>query len=98
MPVEPKRDDPGEGGIHDAKTNAFPGFYRRTFRNPAIERDGVADAARHAGFHMVAETGRDPPVFLQTPILNNPSDVAIDRYRFALIDDQRAGKPASELF
>ena len=62
VPLEPKPDDPGERRVDDAQPDPLPGLHGYAVGNPAIDRDGVADAARHAGFHAVAEAGGDPSV------------------------------------
>src|SRR6516164_8041920 len=58
--VEPQPDDPGERGIDNPKSHSLPGFDRDGTWNAPVDRDRVADAARHAGFHGIAETAGDP--------------------------------------
>src|SRR6516225_12188832 len=54
--IKPQPDDPGERGIDNPKSHSLPGLYRHGIADAPVDGDRVADAARHAGFHGIAET------------------------------------------
>ena len=96
--LEAKRDDAGECCIRDAEPYPFPRLYRNLVGNPAIHRDGIADASRHPRFHAIAETSCDLSIIVEAPIRDEPGQIAVgNRDRVAFLDDQRARQPAPEL-
>src|SRR3546814_9730914 len=56
----------------------------------AVDRDRIADAARHARVHHVAEIAADRGVRPPPPVIEDPGDVAVDR-------DRRSEEHTSEL-
>src|SRR5258707_1120726 len=97
MALETKPDDPGERRIDDTESDPLASLDGYVAGNPPIDRDGVADPARHPRFHAIAEAGGDPSVIVEPPILNDPQEVAIDRDQLTFLDDQSAGQTASKL-
>ncbi len=97
VPLKPKPDDPGERRVDEAQPDPLAGLHGKRSGNAPVDRDGIADTARHARFHAIAEAGCDPALIVEPPILDEPQNVAIDGYRLALLDDQCAGKPTPKL-
>src|SRR6516225_3689049 len=97
VPLEPKANDPGERRVDNPKPHPFPGLHSYTVRNPAIDRDGIADAAGHPRFHTVAETGSDASTVVQPPILDEPQEIAVNSNRFAFLYNECPRQPAPQL-
>jgi hypothetical protein len=79
------------------QAKALAGFHRLIARSGAVQRDDVADVARHRRLHAVAEARRKRAVRRQTPVRQHPHRVAIDSDGRRFLDDQRAGQAAAEL-
>ena len=85
--LEPKRGDPGERRVDDAKPHPLAGPDGYAAGNPAVDRHGVANTARDARFHAVAEPARDPSAIVEPPILEEPQQVSINRDLLGFLDD-----------
>ena len=97
MALEPQRHDAGERPIDEAQPDALASPHLLVHGDRTVERHQVADPAGHRRFHPVAEAGRDLPVRCESPVGEHPQNVAIDRHRLGLVDDQDAAEPATEL-
>ena len=95
--LETKRNDPGECCIDDSDPDPLPALHRYTVGNPAIQSNGIADPAGHPGFHAVAKTRSDPAFLVETPILDEPQEIAVDSDPLTFFDDQCAGKSTPKL-
>ena len=97
MPLETKCHDPGERRVDNPEPHPFRGLHGYVVGNSSIDRDGVADTARHPRFHPVAEAACNPSIAVESPIFDKPQQVAIDGDRLTLLDDQSASKAAPNL-
>ena len=79
MALELEPEDPCRRGIDEPQANTFAGPDRETIGNAAIDRDRVADPARHAHFHAVAKAARDRSVVIQAKVAEDPDDITIHR-------------------
>src|SRR5204862_1443728 len=97
MSLEPQPDDAGQRSIDEAQPHPLAGFHRNSAPNAPVDRDGVADAARHPRFHAIAEPACNASLIVEPPILNEPYEVSINGDRLGFLDDQRPGQTAPKL-
>ena len=98
MALELQPNYPGECRIDQSQAHPLAGLHRHGIGNAPVDRDRVADAARHAGFHGIAETAGDSALVVEPPILDEPQQITVDaRDRLEFLDDQCAGQTASKL-
>src|SRR6185437_5476405 len=83
--------------VDQTETDPLAGADRDSPRHLAIDRHRVADAARHGHFHRIVEAAGDRRIGLQPEIAEHPDEVAIDRERGVLLDDERAVESAADL-
>ena len=95
--LKTRPDDPRQRRVDEPEPHPLARLYGYVFCHSSVERHRVADAARHAGFHAVAETARDPASVVEPPILDQPQQVSIDGDRLGFLDDQRTGQTAPKL-
>jgi hypothetical protein len=97
MALDAQRHDSRQRAVDQPQAHALAGPHRDLVGQCTVDGHRVADAAGHSGFHGIAEAGRDLGCGRQSPIRQHPDNVAIDRDRLGLFDDQRAGHPAPGL-
>src|SRR3546814_14442029 len=78
MTFELETEDPGVCSVDDAETQALARAHGEGVGQAAVNRDGVADAPRHAGVHHAAEVPADGGICQEPPIIENPGPVAVD--------------------
>ena len=76
--LELEREDARVGGVDQPQPQPLARPHREGLGDAAIDRDGVADPAVVARIHEVAEVVADLGVRQQTPVVEDPGDVAID--------------------
>ncbi len=97
MVLEFEPEDACRCSVDQTQPNPLAGPNPEPIGYAAIDRDRVADSARHADFHRVVEATRDGGVVLQAKVAEHPDDIAIDRQGLGLIDDQRAHQAPPDL-
>ncbi len=90
MALQAERHDAGDGAVDQAQANALAGPHRLVGARPAVQRHQVAEAAGHCGLHPIVEPGGDAAVARQSPIGDEPQQIAIDGDGLAFLDDQWA--------
>jgi hypothetical protein len=90
-------EDARVGGIDQAKSDTFAGAHAKGLGYPAVDRDGIADAACVREVVEISKVGMNGRVLLQAPIVQHPNDLAIDARRLRLLDDQCAIESAADL-
>ena len=94
QPVEAQAHDAGIAGIGEAKPDAaFPGGASIRW-GTALPLTVSQLPSRPAGPSPPALEGRERAVVVQPPIVDQERDVAVDRRRVRLLDDQEAGEAA----
>jgi hypothetical protein len=97
MALELEPEDSRRRGIDEPQANTFAGSDREMIGNTAIDRDRVADPARHAHFHAIAKAARDRSVVIQAKVAKDPDDIPIDRRGLGLLGDQCAHQAPPDL-
>ena len=97
MIPELEPENPRRRRVDQTEPETFAAAHGEAIGHAAIDRDRVADAPRHADFHRVVEAARDRAIRLDPPVAQHPHDVAVDRYRLRLFDDEGAHQAASDL-
>ncbi len=98
VPGEFEAEDPRRRGIDQAKPDALAAAYGKPIGHAAIDRDGIPDPSRHAHFHRAVEAAGNRGVLFETPVPQDPDDVAVDSQRLRLFDDEGAYQAAPDLF
>jgi hypothetical protein len=94
---EIERHHSGKRAVHEPQPDALPCPDGFRVGSMAVQRDKVADATGHSGFHRVAEAAGDLPLPCEPPVRQEPKHLAIDRDGLALLDNQCPGEAAAEL-
>src|SRR5258708_38935529 len=93
--LEPE--DARRRGVDESQADSLAAAHGETIGHAAVDRDGVADPARHAHFHRIVETAGDRRVLLESPVAQYPDDVSIDLQRIGLFDAKVAHQTAPDL-
>src|SRR3546814_7254743 len=97
MTFELETEDPGVCSVDEAETQALARAHGEGVGQAAVNRDGVADAPRPAGFHHAAEVPADGGICQEPPIIENLGNFAVDNDRYGLFDDPRTLETAADL-
>src|SRR3546814_16206391 len=97
MTFELETEDPGVCSVDEAETQALARAHGEGVGQAAVNRDGVADAPRHAGVHHAAEVPDDGAIRQEPPLIENPGNVSVDDDRPLHFTHQRHIVPPADL-
>src|SRR5260370_6883948 len=93
--LEPE--DARRRGVDESQADSLAAAHGETIGHATVDRDGVADPARHAHFHRIVETAGDRRVLLESPVAHYPDEVSSALPRTGLFDDKAAHPTAPAL-